>query len=97
MLDFSGVFAQLGEHFAADAFGEVGRSGGLDGLGRDDLADAQIHGRAPPGDVVRDALRALDRRHDDGDACLLRDLERAGVPGQQLAAFAARALGIDGK
>ena len=53
--------------------------------------------RAPPGDVVCDALRALDRRNDDGHIGLLRDLERAGVPGQQLAAFAARALGIDGK
>ena len=90
MLDISGLFAQLGEHFTADALGEVGRFRGLDGLGRDDLADAEIHVRAPPGDVVRDALRALDGRNDDGDIGLLRDLERAGVPGQQLAAFAAR-------
>ena len=88
MLDISGLFAQLGEHFAADALGEVGRFRGLDGLGRDDLADAHIHVRAPPGDVVRDALRALDRCDDDGHIGLLRDLERAGVPGQQLTAFA---------
>ena len=91
------LFSQCGAHFAADVLCERAGRGGLDGLGGDDLADAHIHVRAPPGDVARDALRALDRADHDGDAGLLRDLERARVPRQQLAAFAARALGVDGE
>ena len=46
---------------------------------------------------MRDAFRALDRADHDGDVGLLRDLERARVPRQQLTAFAARALRVDGE